>query len=374
MRVPKSQIRRKGPIRKSRTKKKRSGFVNPGLKLLADFMNVDFGVIGEEDLKRHWHICRSILHGIRNPSDAERRAYERLSPLVHLVTGEHELSSPRLVDDLRAGQKEVLTDLRQIISEPGNATTVRGCLVQIVRKVNALQFISQWRLDSLDKFAGDDSPVWRSFYDPSDPNTIRDTSPPSAQSYSSGQRVLNIGEGKWIVRRVFPKLPSPRQRLYEVIISALESGELSRLKKCLECQRFFVAEDTRMKFCPPECYKSNDRRKAVGRSRKSRNNKKEAHRERRWVSFASTQRAKKEKEQKTAQMAAKQKDRRGFATFMRNPDHHRPTIKKLGKGNYSQGWKVIQKWEKKQKAGVSLQEIWQSLPVETRKVFSSNSS
>lgn len=69
---------------------------------------------------------------------------------------------------------------------------------------------------------------------------------------------------------------SPRQRMYGIIIEALERGLFSRLRFCAECHLFFVAADLRQKFCTSNCMELADKRRAVERVRKMRARNKRA--------------------------------------------------------------------------------------------------
>jgi hypothetical protein len=84
-----------------------------------------------------------------------------------------------------------------------------------------------------------------------------------------GQGLVRLGEQRFYVTKT-PYRGSPRQRLYSVIIDALERGYFGRLRRCKECETFFSADDLRQKFCTSACMKSADRKNAISRVQKWR--------------------------------------------------------------------------------------------------------
>jgi hypothetical protein len=67
------------------------------------------------------------------------------------------------------------------------------------------------------------------------------------------QRILLLHRTKWIIRRWYPDTAPARERLYWAIISALENGELARLRRCPKCETYFLAEDLKRRFCSQRC-------------------------------------------------------------------------------------------------------------------------
>jgi len=70
-------------------------------------------------------------------------------------------------------------------------------------------------------------------------------------------------------------IDSLRKFFYGIILEALENGEFTRLKKCLECEYYFVAFDPREIYCKPECREVRHGREAKDRMRKSRASRRE---------------------------------------------------------------------------------------------------
>jgi len=99
---------------------------------------------------------------------------------------------------------------------------------------------------------------------------------PAVRHLGPERRILKIGGAKWIIRRKFDNPRCAREALYGIISNALETGEFSRLKRCNECQRFFIGEDPRQEYCKPKCRDEHHDRDAVNRVRRSRRKKQRA--------------------------------------------------------------------------------------------------
>ena len=86
-----------------------------------------------------------------------------------------------------------------------------------------------------------------------------------------GEPFLKIGASKWQVRS-WSLTRDARQWLYSVLGSALQNNELPRLKICLQCQKYFVANDLKQKFCKDACKVEyhNKRRLASGYFKENR--------------------------------------------------------------------------------------------------------
>jgi hypothetical protein len=149
--------------------------------------------------------------------------------------------------------------------------------------------------------------------------------------------------------------------LYGEIIDALERGYFGRLRRCRECPKFFVAEDPRQKFCTPACMLTADKKAARERVKEWRESKNK-------------------KLLRQAQDAAECKGFKRFCEFGTVTVRGEVTqkedlrlLKTLGKGRSFNGWKVIKEWQEKQKAGMSLRDIWEGLTKERRQGFEAES-
>jgi len=84
-----------------------------------------------------------------------------------------------------------------------------------------------------------------------------------------GQGLVKVGKQKFYVSKLLYGR-SPKERMYGLVIDALERGDFSRLRRCTECHRFFAADDLRQKFCIASCRDKADRRDAKRRVRAMR--------------------------------------------------------------------------------------------------------
>jgi len=80
------------------------------------------------------------------------------------------------------------------------------------------------------------------------------------------QRILKMGNTKWIIYRRLYDESSLRKWLYGILISVLETGDFGSFRKCVQCQAFFIANDARKHFCGNNCKNNfnNKRRQEEG--------------------------------------------------------------------------------------------------------------
>lgn len=274
---------------------------------LVYFLNVDFNSVDPGELKRvplyggifvpsyrsmpksekgRFPLCKVRSCSLKeipvphtqHPALPEKQVqtFNRFGPLMWLFQ-EHERAD--LVNKAKDLQEELVTDIRPFVSEPKDFTVVCNRLAEILRKANWLKITSRWALEC-DWKAYSPAPregklaegeQWVVFYDPSDPNTVNPVINPRNRAFGSGERMLEMAGGKFVIRRSISKGDTPQKKLYALLISTLESGDFKRLKKCSECQTFFVTKNRRhMKFCSSRCYERNDYRNATERMRVSR--------------------------------------------------------------------------------------------------------
>jgi len=67
------------------------------------------------------------------------------------------------------------------------------------------------------------------------------------------QKILKIGNTKWIIYRRLYDESSLRKWLYGILISVLETGDFGSFRKCVQCQAFFITNDARKKYCGNNC-------------------------------------------------------------------------------------------------------------------------
>ena len=67
------------------------------------------------------------------------------------------------------------------------------------------------------------------------------------------RRPVTLGKSKWIVRRKFLNLETPRRRLYSLILDSFEDSEIECLKRCPQCLRFHTVKDRGNIYCSDKC-------------------------------------------------------------------------------------------------------------------------
>jgi hypothetical protein len=183
----------------------------------------------------------------------EAEALEVSAELVQLkdfLNGEW--SSNSMTDQDKAKlREEIIQDVAPIITSEG--AEVYFALVRLVEKINAMHFHPPWAV--ADK-----------------PEKKRWLHVPSGVEYEyRGPEgpIMHIGGKKLIV---YHKIGLESAGFYGLIIKTLEDTSFQKLKRCKECQRFFIADRLSDKFCRPECSKAYFDRGAIDRVRKSRAN------------------------------------------------------------------------------------------------------
>jgi hypothetical protein len=168
-----------------------------------------------------------------------------------------------------------------------------------------------------------------------------------------GQRVLNLRGTKWIVRRRFLGEGSLRGWAYEAIITALENGDFVRLKKCKECEKFFVAEDLRQKFCNPQCTRLHHDKEAADRVRRSRKRKKV-------------------REGRKRRETTRRNHVRCFGLFLKKAGGGVKQQTEVGpffKKKVPGAWNTVTVWLRQQRDGTSPRDIWVRLSSQIRKIL-----
>jgi len=176
------------------------------------------------------------------------------------------------IEEAKHLQSEILDDITPIVppAKADERKKAYDLLEGLVQKINEIGLIPEWGVEPVGSTWVQVGDPERQEYDLEriDSSGAKDTN----RDLGPRQGVLGVLGYEWVVntRVSLRHAPSLRDRLYWNIIDALESGELSRLRRCLNCGKFFVAEDPRQKFCTPGCMKAADQRSAVERVRKWR--------------------------------------------------------------------------------------------------------
>jgi hypothetical protein len=216
----------------------RKDWMLPLLNLLAQFLNQDFKTESFEgflDLAdEHGTIIRSEFGNADGIKKAEGVQFELRNLLGNIVNSELIAQKAKEMGRPRPNFYESLFDL--------------------VENLNELELKQRWQVMPANKRAAD---IMGCKYD-----GVR-TRP--------GEPFLKISGSKWQVKSWLGTGGS-REWLYSILGSALQNNELPRLKSCLHCNKYFVAEDLKRKFCSDDCKVTfhNKSRLASGYFRKNR--------------------------------------------------------------------------------------------------------
>jgi len=141
----------------------------------------------------------------------------------------------------------------------------RRALKTLVDKINRLRIDSQWIVAFGDQ-------EMRLFNGPRKQTlafkTVTSQNPffMGPPRHGPNQRILKVGNIKWIIYRRLYDERSLRKWLYGILISILETGEFGNFRRCPQCQAFFIANDARKQFCGDDCRNNfnNKRRQEEG--------------------------------------------------------------------------------------------------------------
>jgi len=243
------------------------------------------------------------------------------------------------IQEVKKLQAELKKDLLPLVApEPWQMGGLDAHSERLIEKINSLRLVNAWDIE------------------PWDAAFLRQYHPPGWETYIDNlkqpirpfERVVKIGGFNWLLRKSQTG-DSIRARLYRVVVEALETGELVRLKKCDECIRFFVAKDPRLNVCSEGCERLRDNRGAKDRERRYRERKKE------------------EKHRQFRQAAA-HKPFKQFCEFMVIARKKTQTDAELARLkpilNAVGGWRVVSRWERPPD-----KDTWEKLPKETKQIF-----
>ncbi len=220
------------------------------LNLLADFLNQDFK-------KKTWKSFLSHAGEFGNILPSEFSGQEGMKKAKGL-------------------QIEIRSNLRDIIegdpvAEEAKQTgwprpNLYESLFTLIENLNGLRLQQRWQVMPANKKA---AKIMECDYYPLRPRP--------------GQVFAEFRGSKWLVEN-WPLTVGARAFLYSIIGTALENGELPRLRVCLHCHKYFVAEDLKRKFCKDKCKEvfHNKRRLAEGYFREHRRMSKKAEQAKAW--------------------------------------------------------------------------------------------
>src|SRR5262249_51956012 len=125
-------------------------------------------------------------------------------------------------------------------------------LDDLVDKINGLGLKPHWKIDF-----GNQKVIEAQFQMTPLPRYVAGTgrviTNPARQHLGPDQRILSLHGTTWIIRRRYPETARVRERLYGTIISALETGELAKLRRCPNCEKYLLVEGLKRRFCGQRC-------------------------------------------------------------------------------------------------------------------------
>jgi hypothetical protein len=172
-----------------------------------------------------------------------------------------------LIELLKNLQEEIRAVLKPILRTPLNASNakeqhevnygIRYGMQEIVRRLNLCTFNPQWSLyaenigDETNSLKG-----WYCTYDPEQRNRVT----PIDDAILSQQRVLHLGDYRFVVKAIPPRSKSIADRLYWIVGQTLSDASIARLKTCVECGKYFSAYDSKQVVCGSECRERHNRK------------------------------------------------------------------------------------------------------------------
>jgi hypothetical protein len=234
------------------------------LDLLADFLNFPYDGLGERPFKQKDPLSR--LKG--------------LHPFGEDFEFDLAWKDSKAVAELQAEILQVLDPL--IGRRLKNKWLVKYHLEKLVAKINSLDLRFGWIVVPADE----ERRV--PYLDPKTrkpvPNTERKIPSPWKDS---GHAIFEIWGTKWIVTKSIVKqwssnIQSAQKLLFSIVVTNLENRQLSHLKRCGWCRKFFVTPDGRSNYCTADHRKLNARREAkINMQQRRANEKKQKEEDRR---------------------------------------------------------------------------------------------
>jgi hypothetical protein len=90
-----------------------------------------------------------------------------------------------------------------------------------------------------------------------------------SQQLRSGERIIHIRNTQWILSKVaFGS--TIQDTIYLDFVSALESGEFQKLRRCPRCSAFFFKTENNQRYCKTSCQQELDSENARNRTNRSR--------------------------------------------------------------------------------------------------------
>ena len=306
-----------------------ANFIN--IKSLADFLNFDFGIMD-----------RPTLEGIKH-----QYGQWPISLAASLWTWEPE--DPEATSNASNLQRELQRDLSPIIppAKVDNPTEAYRRISKLFTKLNEVGLKTGWSVDPIEhRWA----PIQHSHgfgafeLIKTVPGKKRKTPHPSF----SLQPAIEILGYKWLLGRLPEEFSTTlsREKLYLVILDALERYELARLKKCHwePCGKFFLADPPVKNFCCQEHQLEDHKTEAAMRKREQQTEREETKQRKTWPAS----------------------ERKSFTLFLKRLRESRSgKVAKSPPANAKLIIEALDKWEK----GASLNAIWLGYDAEAKEIF-----
>lgn len=262
--------------KQGRVKKRRRTKNGPALIVdLAQFLNLD---LAKCEIHKRWHYFQSWpRYGIPNgATDTDLKRYSELKLLTTLLEeSDIQPGRPDLIEHLQGLQDEIKALLKPILrSSPKKNEQneinqgIRGGIESIVARLNRCTYSPNWALYS-DRKISDQNLLkgWHCTYDPKDTSSITTIDP----VILAQQRVLRLGEYRYVVKEIQPRFRSIADRLYWIVGQTLITACISRLKTCVECEKYFSAYDSKQVVCSlPGCRQQHNRKGTSARVKRLR--------------------------------------------------------------------------------------------------------
>jgi hypothetical protein len=197
---------------------------------LVTFLNIDFDAVHSDDLN----------------------ALKESSFLDYILVKDA-LKDAKQAKDV---QREMKEDLVPILAPNGDISVAEAYqrIEKLLKKLNEVAVKAEWHLEPVDyeweDISNDEAQSeWELVAKPSGAERQQ-------PEFLNSIRTINIEllGHRWFLGRQIQEIGInfSRENLYLTIQDALETGIFSRLKLCPQCNNFFIADDSRQRFCSEE--------------------------------------------------------------------------------------------------------------------------
>jgi len=156
-------------------------------------------------------------------------------------------------------QEELKADLLPILSPEGKVDPEKAYfrIKKLLRKLNEIESKTEWDIEPIEY---EWLPVFRPEAEPSE-DALAPLPPDEVKSkwdpFFNPTAELNLLGYRWHIGSTLSAQTANdygfgRGTLYQIVLDAFKSGSIERLRTCLQCKVFFVAEDGRQQFCSDE--------------------------------------------------------------------------------------------------------------------------